>query len=60
MSGFVGLSFTDMDCRNIITMAFVVGCLSVAIANAMVLMRVLALWDHQQVCARLPVRWGVC
>jgi ABC-type spermidine/putrescine transport system permease subunit II len=50
MSGFVGIRLTDTQCKDIFTVSLVLGVLSVGLSNLMVLMRVVALWEHNKVC----------
>jgi hypothetical protein len=48
-SGFIGNAVSTKVCQHITTMNFVLGVLSVALANSMILMRVAALWEHRRV-----------
>ncbi|KAI0075354.1 hypothetical protein K474DRAFT_1599946 [Panus rudis PR-1116 ss-1] len=49
MCGFIGIEL----CRNILTTASILGILSVGIANTLVLLRVVTLWDHRPIVTKL-------
>jgi hypothetical protein len=49
MSGYIGITLSDRQCQTIHTVAFVLAVCSVALANFMILMRVVTLWEHNKV-----------
>jgi hypothetical protein len=51
-SGFIGTALSDAACRRLDTLMFVLATASVALANVMVLIRVIALWEHRAAVAR--------
>lgn len=53
MSGYIGIELSDHQCQQIHITAFILGVCSVALANFMILMRVITLWEHNRVCMRL-------
>jgi len=53
MCGFVGNAFSNEGCRVFIFMCSMIAVFSVAIANLLVLLRVVILWDHRPLILKL-------
>lgn len=55
MCGFVGNAFSDEGCRIFIFTCSMIAIFSVGIANLLVLLRVVILWDHRPLILKLMV-----
>jgi len=48
LSGLSGLSFTDEDCLSVLTFSSLTSIVSIGMANLLILLRVLLLWDKER------------
>jgi len=55
MCGFVGDVFTDLGCKQFIFVVSVIAVMSIGIANMLVLLRVVILWDERPLVIKLMV-----
>jgi hypothetical protein len=49
MSGFIGTKITDEACKIVATISIVLMIVSLAVSTLFVVLRILALWEHNRV-----------
>ncbi|CAL1708226.1 unnamed protein product [Somion occarium] len=53
MCGFIGITLSDIGCRSLLFTTSILAIFSIGIANILVLLRVVILWDHRPIVVKL-------
>jgi len=53
LSGLTGILWTDFFCRSWISAHAIMSVISIAMSNALVLLRVMALWEHRKIITKI-------